>query len=88
MAGQSIILTRLDGRIFAYLNRCPHLKIPLEWQPGDFICPTTSLLRCATHGALFLLDTGDCVSGPCAGQALTSLDVQIDPQGDVWLLNG
>ena len=72
------------GAVLAYRNRCPHLKIPLEWQEDNFFCKDTDLLRCATHGALFLPENGQCVSGPCAGQALEPLDLAQRRDGLYW----
>jgi nitrite reductase/ring-hydroxylating ferredoxin subunit len=74
---------------FIYRNQCPHLGVPLEWRPDDFIDPDSELLRCATHGALFLPETGECVAGPCRGQFLTPIpfvlddnQIQISPPSD------
>ncbi len=60
---------RRDGIAYFYINRCPHRGIPLEWQPDKFLDQSASLIQCATHGALFLIESGECVAGPCAGQA-------------------
>ncbi len=66
----NFLVTRDDDVIRVYVNRCPHLGVPLEWQPDDFVDRESGLLRCATHGALFLPGSGECVSGPCTGQYL------------------
>ncbi len=81
---ERIFIYNQGGKFFAYRNRCPHLKIPLEWQEHAFICQDTDLLRCATHGALFLPETGLCVSGPCEGQSLESLTISERPDGIYW----
>lgn len=70
---QHLIVVKYQQQYHVYRNQCPHLGIPLEWQPDDFMDLGGDLLRCATHGALFLPDTGECVSGPCAGDALTAV---------------
>jgi nitrite reductase/ring-hydroxylating ferredoxin subunit len=75
-----------DGQIRAYLNHCPHLGIPLNWQPDDFMSLEQTHIQCATHGALFNLEDGHCVAGPCAGQSLTALNVSIDDDGKVYLV--
>lgn len=74
---QCLIVVKSQQQYYVYRNRCPHLGIPLEWQPDDFIDPDGDLLRCATHGALFLPDTGECIAGPCAGDALTAINFTI-----------
>ena len=67
---QRYIVIASDEGPRVYLNSCPHLGIPLEWLEHQFFDTDTGLIRCATHGALFLPTTGECVSGPCAGDSL------------------
>ncbi|MFP6798982.1 MAG: Rieske (2Fe-2S) protein, partial [Pseudomonas sp.] len=45
---------------------------------------SASLIQCATHGALFLIESGECVAGPCAGQSLQELAIREDDQG-IWI---
>lgn len=73
-----IIAVRQGHRIFLYHNRCPHLGIPLEWQVDQFLNHDRSLIQCNTHGALFEIDTGACISGPCGGEYLTPVKFIID----------
>lgn len=82
--GRKVLAVRRAGQVYAYLNRCPHRGVPLEWQPDQFLDPSASLIQCATHGALFLIESGECVAGPCAGQFLASLDSREDEQG-IWV---
>ena len=70
--GKIYIVVNSEQTHYVYLNQCPHLGIPLEWLPDDFMDPDGDLIRCSTHGALFLPDTGECISGPCAGESLTA----------------
>ena len=56
----------------------------MEWLPDRFLDESGSLLQCATHGALFLIESGECVAGPCAGQSLRPLDV-IERDDSIWL---
>ncbi|SDW91238.1 Rieske (2Fe-2S) protein [Marinobacter mobilis] len=66
------------GELRAYVNRCPHLGIELNWMPGRFLDAEQCFIQCATHGALFSLDKGLCIAGPCQGEALQQLDTRID----------
>ena len=84
MAGDKLFAVRKDGRVFAYRNRCPHRGIPLEWLPDQFLDHSASLIQCATHGALFLIDSGECVAGPCAGQTLEALACEENSEG-IWV---
>lgn len=73
VAGVPVFVVRRDGAITAYRNACPHLGIPLNWQENQFLDTEGGLIQCATHGALFLIDSGECISGPCAGDYLSPL---------------
>lgn len=76
-----------DGQVRAYLNHCPHLGVPLNWQPDDFMSLEGTHIQCATHGALFNLEDGYCIAGPCAGQSLTALNVKVEDDGKVFLVS-
>lgn len=84
LAEEKLLAVRKDGQLYAYRNRCPHRGISLEWLPDQFLDASTSLIQCATHGALFLIESGECVAGPCAGQALQALAIREDDQG-IWI---
>lgn len=84
IAGDKLFAVRKDGQVFVYRNRCPHRGIPLEWLPDQFLDHSASLIQCATHGALFLIDSGECVAGPCAGQSLEALGCA-ENDGAIWV---
>ncbi|MDF3194915.1 Rieske (2Fe-2S) protein [Pseudomonas sp. 1928-m] len=84
IAEEKLFTVRKDGQLYAYRNRCPHRGIPLEWLPDQFLDASASLIQCATHGALFLIESGECVAGPCAGQSLQELAIREDEQG-IWV---
>lgn len=67
------IVLRDNGALYVYRNRCPHLGLPLEWDQDSFLDNDGSYLRCANHGALFLKDSGECIQGPCRGDALPAV---------------
>ena len=58
---------RFEGQPHAYLNRCTHVAMELDYQPDRFFDDTGRWLLCATHGAAYAPDTGDCAGGPCRG---------------------
>ncbi|HDZ55763.1 MAG TPA: Rieske (2Fe-2S) protein [Pseudomonas xinjiangensis] len=82
--GQTLLAVRQGHRVFVYENRCPHRGIPLEWVPDQFLDSSNRLIQCATHGALFLPETGECVAGPCAGAYLKQRKCTVG-NGQVWL---
>lgn len=79
-----VFVVRRGAQVFAYLNRCPHRGIALEWVADQFLDTEQRLIQCATHGALFRIETGECIAGPCTGQRLTPVSVTIK-QGGVWV---
>ncbi|MGO4606331.1 Rieske (2Fe-2S) protein [Variovorax sp. 2RAF20] len=58
---------RFEGRPHAFLNRCSHVAMELDFQPDRFFDDTGQWLLCATHGAVYKPDTGECMGGPCRG---------------------
>jgi nitrite reductase/ring-hydroxylating ferredoxin subunit len=58
---------RFQGQPHAYLNRCSHVAMELDWQPDRFFDDTGRWLMCATHGAVYEPSTGQCRGGPCRG---------------------
>lgn len=81
---ESLILYREGDRIRAWLNVCPHAGRRLDWAPGRFLKSKDGHLVCASHGASFSLESGECVAGPCRGASLRAVDVMV--QGDDVLL--
>ncbi len=76
---------RRQGRAYLYRNRCPHRGIALQGSAQACVLdPSAQLIECAHHGALFLIDSGECVAGPCAGEWLEALDCHEDDRG-LWL---
>jgi nitrite reductase/ring-hydroxylating ferredoxin subunit len=61
-------VVRHRGELRAYLNRCTHVAMELDWQPGRFFDSEREYLVCATHGALYEPASGRCAGGPCAGR--------------------
>ena len=78
---------RHGGRVHAYLNRCAHIDMELDWKPGKFFDAEGEYLICSTHGALYAPESGACRGGPCRGAALTRLEV-IEAGGKVFLKKG
>lgn len=75
--GHSLVAVRKDGDFRLYLNWCPHLGIELNFQPDVFMDMDNEFLQCANHGALFRVQDGHCLSGPCRGMALQSVPFEI-----------
>lgn len=72
------LLVNYQGNHFAYVNRCPHTGITLDWVNNQFFSSDNRYIMCATHGAVFEPPSGECVWGPCVGLSLQSLPIEID----------
>lgn len=67
---------RFNGQVVAYLNRCLHVPMEMDWQPNEFLDSDKEYILCATHGAAYQPQTGRCVGGPCGRGKLTAIDVE------------
>ena len=76
--GRRAVLAVRHGRsVFVYVNSCPHIGAPLDFKPGQFLNLERTHIQCANHGALFRIEDGHCVSGPCVGKSLQAVPVQV-----------
>ena len=74
-----------ESGFVAYRNRCPHWGVDLDVGMGDFYDARRDRIFCRSHGALFVVDTGECDRGPCVGERLEALEVRVD--GDDLLVS-
>lgn len=72
----SLILLKVGEVVRAFHNVCPHAGRPLELAPGRFIVEDGYLI-CAAHGACFNIPAGECVAGPCRGQSLAGVPIEL-----------
>lgn len=81
----TMFVVRRGGRVFGYRNACPHYDFArMAWRKDEFLTGDRTRIRCSAHGALFRIEDGVCEIGPCVGEALTP--VQLELRGsDVWL---
>jgi nitrite reductase/ring-hydroxylating ferredoxin subunit len=68
-------VVRFHGKPYAYVNKCAHVPVELDWNEGEFFTVQKDYLICATHGAHYQPDTGFCVMGPCKGKRLKAIEV-------------
>lgn len=69
----NVFVVHKDGNFYAYINSCPHTGVMLEWLENEFLDIENNFIQCSTHGALFEINSGHCVAGPCAGDHLTPI---------------
>ena len=78
-----LLLNSADG-VRAYRNRCAHVQIPLNYEPGLFHVLDGDVLMCAHHGAMSRISDGYCFDGPCEGASLSQVSVAV--RGDVVVI--
>jgi nitrite reductase/ring-hydroxylating ferredoxin subunit len=69
--GQEILVVNVEGKFYAFENRCPHMGYPLFFGSleGD-------VLTCGFHSAKFNVKTGKSV-GPVTSEPLKTFPVKI-----------
>jgi nitrite reductase/ring-hydroxylating ferredoxin subunit len=78
-------VVRFRRQVHAYLNRCGHISVELDWQHGEFFDHSGLYLICATHGALYAPESGRCQGGRCNGKGLEPVNV-VEDDGQVFLI--
>lgn len=81
---RKVIVYRDGDTLRGFADACPHMGVPLPWKADEYLTEDGQHLRCANHGALFDLE-GRCVFGPCKGEHLPPLSLEVR-RGDVWLV--
>lgn len=66
-----------QGTLHAWVNRCCHVPMSMDWIDNQFFTEDARYVQCATHGALYEPDSGECVAGPPVGQCLTRVPLTI-----------
>ena len=78
-------VVRHGGKPYAYLNRCAHVPIELDWAEGEFFESSGLYIMCATHGAIYVPESGFCAGGPCKGARLRSIAVSERDGAIFWM---
>lgn len=74
---------RFDGQVVAYLNRCSHVPVEMDWQPGQFLDMDKRWIVCSIHGATYEPADGRCVGGPCGRSRLMRIET-LECDGQVY----
>jgi naringenin degradation protein FdeD len=80
-----IVAVRRDQAVFVYHNSCPHYdRARLGWKKDAFLNREKTMIFCAAHGALFQVEDGHCVIGPCLGESLYKIHATVR-DGDIFV---
>lgn len=82
---QSVVLIKYEDTVKAYLNNCPHQNVPLNEAYKIDVNPFEKTMKCSVHDAFFNIEDGLCIEGPCWNEALETVDIRIDDNGDIFL---
>ncbi len=83
---RALMAVRRGDKVHVYVNSCPHNRAPLDFTPGKFLSHDGAYILCSNHGALFRIQDGFCVAGPCAGDRLAAAQTAVK-DGVVYLLD-
>ena len=81
----TLLVVRRGRRLYGWADVCPHLGTPMAWRKDAYLDAARQHIVCAAHGALFEIDTGQCVLGPCLGDSLTPVPLTLQDDGEVHL---
>ena len=70
-------VVRKGDAVHGYVDRCAHMAIPLAQQLDDYLTPDGAMIQCSWHGALYRIEDGLCVGGPCSGARLLCWPVEV-----------
>jgi len=76
-------VVRQGCRVFGYADLCPHAGLPLAQTLDDYLTPDGAFIACSWHGALFRVEDGGCVGGPCVGRSLARWPVKVEAD---WII--
>lgn len=83
-----LVAVRRGAVLRVYVNACPHVGLPLDLLPDHFLDSKGEKIVCSAHGARFRIEDGLCVTGPCLGERLEPVPVQLDAEGGIWVPAG
>lgn len=82
----TMFIVRRGAALHAYRNACPHYdRARMAWKRNEFLNGDRSRIMCAAHGAEFTIEDGLCTIGPCLGQRLHAVPVEVR-DGAVWVV--
>lgn len=64
----------------AFKNLCPHQGRRMDYAAGQFLIAENGNIICPAHGAEFKAEDGLCINGPCRGQSLQPIHIQLNEE--------
>ena len=82
-ADEECFIINFDGEFHAYVNRCRHVPMPMDWVDNQFFAEEDRYLMCQTHNAYYEPSSGECIAGPPSACGKFLYRVPLDIEGDV-----
>ena len=81
-ADEECFLINFNGGFHAYVNRCRHVPMPMDWVDNQFFAEEGRYLMCQTHNAYYEPGSGECIAGPASacGKFLYRVPLEITNQ--------
>ncbi|MGC2277253.1 MAG: Rieske 2Fe-2S domain-containing protein [Candidatus Binatus sp.] len=79
-ADEECFLVNFGGEFHAYVNRCRHVPMAMDWVDNQFFAEDGRYLMCQTHNAYYEPASGECIAGPptACGKYLYRVLTEID----------
>ncbi len=79
-ADEECFVINFRGEFYAYVNRCRHIPIAMDWVDNHFFDEGGRYLMCQTHGALYQPASGECLAGPAGacGKYLFRVPLEVE----------
>lgn len=79
-ADEECFVVNYRGEFHAYVNRCRHVPMAMDWVDNQFFAERGRYLMCQTHNAHYEPDTGECIAGPpgTCGKFLYRVPLEIE----------
>ncbi len=79
-ADEECFLINFGGEFHAYVNRCRHVPMAMDWVDNQFFAQDGRYLMCQTHNAYYEPASGECIAGPptACGKFLYRVPTEIE----------
>jgi nitrite reductase/ring-hydroxylating ferredoxin subunit len=82
-----IFLVNNCGSIVGYKNSCPHWPgSTMPVRKDQYLDSESRHIVCSGHGALFEINSGLCIKGPCVGLHLSPVRLEVTQGGEIFFL--
>ena len=79
-AEEECFVVNFHGHFHAYVNRCRHVPMAMDWIDNQFFAEQGRYLMCQTHNAYYEPSSGECIAGPASacGKFLYRVPLELD----------